>query len=229
MGSVDQTVVFDLQPNLRSARLPHRCAAFRPAGVLRCHGSPRTATGVPALTPRLALKKPGDRIYLGPKVAGRYTLSPVTDPGSQVLFLSTGTGEAPHNSMVVELLRKGHYGPIVSVVSVRFTNDLGYIDFHRQLEKRFHNYHYLPLTTRESGPKVYLQDVIRRDLLVELFGVDLDPARTQVFLCGNPAMIGLPEWAEEQPVFPERQGVAELLMEREIHPRPKGRAGQRPL
>jgi len=175
---------------------------------------PAAGDRVPALTPRLALKNPGDRIYMGPKVAGRYTLSPVTDPGSQVVFLSTGTGEAPHNSMAVELLRKGHYGPIVSVVSVRYASDLGYIDFHRQLEERFHNYHYLPLTTREPGPKLYVQDVIRRDLLVEQFGVDLDPTHTQVFLCGNPAMIGLPEWAEDRPVFPERQGVAELLMER---------------
>ena len=43
---------------------------------------PPTPDNVPGLTPRLALKKPGDRIYLGPKVAGRYTLAPVTDPGA---------------------------------------------------------------------------------------------------------------------------------------------------
>ena len=39
---------------------------------------------VPGLTPRLALKRPGDRIYLGPKVTGRYTLSAVDDPASTV-------------------------------------------------------------------------------------------------------------------------------------------------
>ena len=80
---------------------------------------PPTDDNIPALTPRLALKEPGDKIYLGPKVAGRYTLTSVDDPNATVLFLSTGTGEAPHNAMVVELLRKGHVGPIVSVVSVR--------------------------------------------------------------------------------------------------------------
>ena len=37
-----------------------------------------TPDNVPGLTPRLALKKVGDRIYLGPKVAGRYTLRAVT-------------------------------------------------------------------------------------------------------------------------------------------------------
>ena len=60
---------------------------------------------VPALTPRLALKRPGDRIYLGPKVAGRYTLNAVDDPNDTVVFLSTGTGEAPHNAMVVSSSR----------------------------------------------------------------------------------------------------------------------------
>ena len=40
---------------------------------------PPTDDNVPALTPRLALKRPGDRIFLGSKVAGRYTLAPVVD------------------------------------------------------------------------------------------------------------------------------------------------------
>ena len=91
---------------------------------------PPTEDNVPGLTPRLALKRPGDRIYLGPKVAGRYTLAAVTDPLSTVLFFSTGTGEAPHNAMVVELLRKGHRGPILSAVSVREWADLGYLKQH---------------------------------------------------------------------------------------------------
>ena len=111
---------------------------------------PPTPDNVPGLTPRLALKRPGDRIYLGPKVAGRYTLAPVTDPKGTVLFFSTGTGEAPHNAMAVELLRKGHRGPIVSGVSVRKWADLGYIEQHRRLEAHYPNYRYLPMPTREA-------------------------------------------------------------------------------
>jgi ferredoxin--NADP+ reductase len=176
---------------------------------------PPSTGRVPALTPRLALKRPGDRIYLGPKVAGRYTLAPVTDPDSQVLFLATGTGEAPHNAMVVELLRKGHRGPIASVVSVRKTADLGYLERHRRLVERFPNFAYLPLPTREPGvERAYVQDVLRSDLLAERFGFALDPARTHVYLCGNPAMIGLPEWTEDGPRFPQPEGVCELLVAR---------------
>ena len=171
---------------------------------------------VPALTPRLALKRPGDRIYLGPKVTGRYTLGAVTDPASTVILLSTGTGEAPHNAMAVELLAKGHHGPIVAAVSVRQWVDLGYRHKHEELQTRYPNYHYLPMPTREPDvPKRYIQDLIRDDVFGSELGVDLNPESTHVFLCGNPAMIGLPEAGPDgDEVFPEVEGVVELLAAR---------------
>ena len=175
---------------------------------------PPTEANVPELTPRLALKRPGDRIYLGPKVAGRYTLAAMTDPSAAVVFLSTGTGEAPHNAMVVELLRKGHYGPIVAAVSVRRSTDLGYLEIHRALEARYPNYHYLPMPTREPDiPKRYIQDLIR-DGDFEVLGIDLDPLSTHVYLCGNPSMIGLPDEVDGKLEFPPTVGVVQLLAER---------------
>lgn len=178
---------------------------------------PPTDDNIPGLTPRLALKRPGDRIYLGPKVAGRYTLAPVTDPYGTVVFFATGTGEAPHNAMVVELLRKGHMGPIVSAVTVRQMTDLGYLEKNRELERRYANFHYLPLPTREPDvPKRYIQDLINDDVFEKEFGVPLDPAATHVFMCGNPAMIGLPKEDEEngELTYPKPTGVVEILTER---------------
>jgi len=176
---------------------------------------PPTPDNVPGLTPRLACKRPGDRIYLGPKVAGRYTLDPVTNPMDTLLFFSTGTGEAPHNAMVTELLRKGHQGPIVSAVSVRKWADLGYINQHRQLEARYPNYHYLPMPTREDDtPKRYIQDLISTGAIETEHNVTLDPSSTHVFLCGNPAMIGLPEEIDGETRYPEVVGVVQLLAER---------------
>ncbi len=172
---------------------------------------PPTDDNIPELTPRLALKRPGDRIYLGPKVAGRYTLDKVTNPAGTVMFFSTGTGEAPHNAMVTELLRKGHHGPIISAVSVRNSVDLGYEATHRELERRHRNYHYLPMPTREPDiAKRYIQDLIRDGDFAEM-GVSLDPQTTHVYMCGNPAMIGIPD---EEGVFPATVGVVELLVER---------------
>ncbi|MBK5222071.1 MAG: NAD(P)-binding domain-containing protein [Acidimicrobiia bacterium] len=176
---------------------------------------PPTDDNIPGLTPRLALKRPGDRIYLGPKVAGRYTLAPVTDPRDTVILLSTGTGEAPQNAMITELLRKGHRGPIVSAVSVRQWADLGYINQHRELEERYPNYHYLPMPTREPDvPKRYIQDLISNDVFATEFDVKLDSESTHVFLCGNPAMIGLPTDVDGELTYPEVTGVVELLAAR---------------
>lgn len=169
----------------------------------------------PALTPRLALKRVGDRVYLGPKVAGRYTLDPVDDPGQTVIFFATGTGEAPHNAMVVDLLRRGHYGRILSAVSVRHRSDLAYTEEHDRLMKRHPNYRYLAVATRDPDtPKRYLQDLITDGTVEETLGEELDPRRTDVFLCGNPAMIGLPEWEGSEPRFPEVTGVSEILWKR---------------
>lgn len=173
------------------------------------------ADRVPALTPRLALKQAGDRVYLGPKVAGRYTLAPVTDPSAPVVFCATGTGEAPHNAMLLELLRKGHYGPILAAVSVRYRSDLAYLDEHRRLQERYPNYRYLAVPTREPDlPKRYLQDLLVEGELEESLGAAMDPETTHVFLCGNPAMIGLPAWNEDTPEFPEPTGMVELLHRR---------------
>ncbi len=143
---------------------------------------PPTADNTPALTPRLALKRTGDRIYLGPKVAGRYTLDSVTNPRAEIVFFSTGTGEAPHNGMVIDLLRKGHTGPIISAVTVRQNADLGYFDKHRELESRYPNYHYIPMPTREEGiPKRYLQDLIRDNDFTDRLGVTLSPQTSHIF------------------------------------------------
>jgi ferredoxin--NADP+ reductase len=174
---------------------------------------PPSGDRIPGLTPRLALKAEGDRIYLGPKMAGRYTLAHVTDPMTQVLFLSTGTGEAPHNAMIAELLGKGHTGAIVSAVSVRYRQDLAYDAVHCQLAERFANYRYVPVVTRdENTPKRYIQDLIEDGSIGEMLPAGLDPAVTHVYACGNPAMIGLPEVGENGELrFPEPRGVAEIL------------------
>jgi ferredoxin--NADP+ reductase len=132
-----------------------------------------------------------------------------------VVFFATGTGEAPHNAMIVELLRKGHQGPIVSAVTVRQMADLGYLEKNRELEARYANFHYLPLPTREPGvPKRYIQDLIVEDVFAKEYGVKLDPESTHVYMCGNPAMIGLPTEEDGQVTYPKPTGVVEILTER---------------
>jgi ferredoxin--NADP+ reductase len=174
----------------------------------------------PALTPRLFLLKEGDRIFLGEKITGHYTLDPV-QPGDTVVFLSTGTGEAPHNYLLWDLLRRDHTGRVLAACCVRYRRDLGYLALHETLTRLFPRYTYLSLTTREAdtaGQKVYIQDLITSGQLEQRLGQPLDPAKTHVYLCGNPKMIGVPtvDRATGQTLYPQPPGVIEILEKRQF-------------
>jgi ferredoxin--NADP+ reductase len=172
----------------------------------------------PALTPRLFMLRNGDRIQLGEKFTGHFTLEGVK-PADTVVFLATGTGEAPHNYMTWQLLSQAHPGRILSACCARYCRDLGYSDIHARLMSRYPNYTFVPLTTRENtqqGRKVYIQDLLSSGQLEETLGQPLDPSATHVYLCGNPNMIGLPtrdrdtgEWR-----YPQPPAVVELLERR---------------
>jgi ferredoxin--NADP+ reductase len=178
----------------------------------------KESADAPALTPRLFLLREGERLHMGEKITGHFTLEGVR-PDDTVVFLATGTGEAPHNYMLWELLRQNHPGRVLSACCVRYRQDLGYRAIHEQLMQRYPNYTYLPLTTREpdnAGGKVYIQDLITSGELEQRLGLPLDPARTHIYLCGNPKMIGVPEKDRStgRLTFPHPRGVIEILTER---------------
>jgi ferredoxin--NADP+ reductase len=172
----------------------------------------------PALTPRLFMLNAGERLYLGEKITGHYTVDMVK-PDDAVIFLATGTGEAPHNYMLWQLLRQGHTGPILSACCVRYRRDLAYLALHDELRRRYANYTYLSLTTREAETiqhKVYIQDLIQSGDLERHLGRPLDPAHAHVYLCGNPKMIGVPitDRKTGQRTYPTPLGVVEILERR---------------
>jgi ferredoxin/flavodoxin---NADP+ reductase len=175
----------------------------------------------PRLTPRLFALGEGSRLFVSPRIRGTYTLGPLAGDET-ILLLATGTGEAPHNAMVAELLKHRHRGRILSAVCVRNRADLGYLSVHRELEQRYPQYRYLALTTREPENldpgrpdfvgKQYLQDLLKSGQLEGILGGPLEPHRTHVWLCGNPDMIGLPPPARPaEPSFPAAGGMVELL------------------
>lgn len=182
--------------------------------LVKDSGDPNKA---PAFTPRLFMLREGDRLQLGEKFTGHFTLESVK-PTDTVLFLSTGTGEAPHNYMLWKLLKEEHPCRILAACCVRFQQDLAYAKTHETLMQRYANYTYLPLTTREAkaGQKVYIQDLITSGELERRLDQKLDPAATHVFLCGNPKMIGIPEKdpSTGQRIYPQPAGVIELLESR---------------
>jgi len=172
------------------------------------------AKRVPNLTGRLFCLQSGDRLFISGLPMGEYTLDPVGKE-DDVLFLATGTGEAPHNAMIWDLLRRRHRGRIASVVSARHAEDLAYNGVHRKLPEMFGNYRYRAVVTRDPGSeRKHLQDYLVEGAIEAWAGFPLDPSRTRVFVCGNPGMIGPPRYLQGKRVFPEETGVVELLEER---------------
>lgn len=188
------------------------------------------------LTPRLFALEPGGRLMLGHQPKGSYTLAGV-EPKDDVLFVATGTGEAPHNGMIAELLRRGHQGRIASLVCVRRVRDLAYLTTHCELERRYPNYHYIPLTTREDTNldpsardyvgKRYPQEYLVSPQLVRSLGRELTPDHLHVFVCGNPRMVGTPRKNPDGTLaWPAPRGVLEVLAERGFQIAEHGQAGQ---
>jgi ferredoxin--NADP+ reductase len=110
------------------------------------------------------------------------------------------------------------------VVGARETADFGYLDVHRELERRFANYRYVTLTTRESHNldsthprfvgKQYVQQFLGGPAWDELWG-RIEPANTHVFACGNPQMIGIPRVDRQgRRMYPRPAGLIEILESR---------------
>jgi ferredoxin--NADP+ reductase len=185
-------------------------------------GLPRQLPNPPAITSRLFALTPGHRLWVDERPRGQNTLAGL-QLDDDVLFAATGTGEAPHNRMIWELLRRGHRGRIASIVTTRHRRDQAYREVLERTSRLFPNFRYTAVATREPGEHgERLQDLLRSGQLEEMAGFKLDPRRARVFLCGNPAMIGAPRLQEGRLVYPPATGLVELLeRERGFHADPR--------
>lgn len=147
------------------------------------------------LTPRLFTLGLGDRVGVGRKVTGMFTLSQV--PADQhVVLIATGTGVAPYMSMIRTALSTDSPRRFAVVHGARHSWDLGY---HSELMSLAHvcpKFTYIPIISRPTeepvpwgGTTGHCQDIWTAHLLNDLWGFRPEPSNTHVFLCGNPAMI----------------------------------------
>jgi len=94
----------------------------------------------------------------------------------------------------------------------RFRRDQAYRETHEKLADQFSQYHVIHIATREADePKLHCQDVIQKNIIQERTHLELDPKITDIYLCGNPAMIGRPKTKEEMKVYPQPTGIVEIL------------------
>lgn len=146
------------------------------------------------LTPRLFRLGLKDRLYIGPKATGIFTLGRVPQD-RHLLLVATGTGLAPYMSMLRSELVCGGPRRFVILHGARYSWDLGYRTELTGLARHCGNVVYIPAISRPQddpswrGPSGYLQDLLFSGLIEERTGLPIAPERFHVFLCGNPAMI----------------------------------------
>lgn len=139
-----------------------------------------------SLTSRLAVVKPGDRLFAQPKVTGTFTLEGIPAEHNLVL-VSTGTGLAPFMSMVRTPSTWSADRKITIAHGVRYPQDFAYSDELLSYASTRSGFQYLPIASR--APESYTGRRGRVQALFSDGSINLNPATDHVFLCGNPAMI----------------------------------------
>ena len=148
-----------------------------------------------ALTPRLFALNPGDRVFLGKKISGMFTLDDVPD-GNNLILVGTGTGLAPYMSMLRSESARQLDPHTVVLLGARHSWDLGYSGELIAMQRYCPTFHYIPVISRPgeelvpwSGQTGYVQDLWDRGLVETAMGAKPAPDDTHVLLCGNPGMI----------------------------------------
>jgi ferredoxin/flavodoxin---NADP+ reductase len=148
-----------------------------------------------SLTPRLVRLNPGDRLQVGEKIRGFFTLDTVPKEHSHIILAATGTGLAPYVSMMRQHSVKPYPFNFIILHGAPHGWELGYLDELRMQASHLPRINYIPSITRTkvdplwTGESGRITQYFQTDILDQRFGVKLDPAKTSVFLCGNPKMI----------------------------------------
>jgi ferredoxin/flavodoxin---NADP+ reductase len=147
-----------------------------------------------SLTPRIFALNIGDKIWLGRKATGMFTLDEVS-PERNVVLIATGTGVAPYMSMLrSNALSRG--GNILVIHGAANSWDLGYSSELNLLDNMFPKFAYHPTITEPAKEPVgwngdirFIEEIWKDSIVEKKLGVKPTPQNTDIFLCGNPRMI----------------------------------------
>jgi ferredoxin--NADP+ reductase len=147
------------------------------------------------LTPRLFALETGERLWLGPKITGKFTLDHAPADANLVL-VATGTGLAPYMSMLRTTLRDAGERRIAVLLGARHSWELGYQSELVAMARQSPAFSYLPIISRPAEEPVpwgglagYVQDLWRGHEIERVWDEPPTPENSRVFLCGNPVMI----------------------------------------
>ncbi|MEM7624072.1 MAG: ferredoxin--NADP reductase [Planctomycetota bacterium] len=146
------------------------------------------------LTPKLWELHGGDRLWVAPRIGGRFTLNGVAD-GRTLVMVGTGTGVAPFHAMYLRYRKAGRWSRFVLFDGCRYVRDLGYREEFERYAAEDPSLVYLPTVTREAadhpwpGLRGRVTEHLEPSRFHRLVGEPLVPETCSVFLCGNPQMI----------------------------------------
>jgi ferredoxin--NADP+ reductase len=146
------------------------------------------------LTPRLFTLQKNDRVYIGPKATGVFTLDSVA-PSKSLLLMATGTGLAPYISMLRSQMNDLKNRKVVVLHGVRHSGDLGYREELEELAHKHSNIIYMPVISQPAkdptwtGLTGYLQESLFSGEVEKRTGLQIKPDNFDAFICGNPSMI----------------------------------------
>jgi ferredoxin--NADP+ reductase len=147
------------------------------------------------LTPRLFALQAGDRVWLGPKLTGLFTMRSVP-PDKNIAMVATGTGIAPYMSMLRTELAANVPRRYAVLLGARHSWDLAYSAELITMSRIHPRMTYIATVSRPQeepvpwgGLKGYVQALWTGGALEQAWGFKPTPENTHVFLCGNPGMI----------------------------------------
>jgi ferredoxin--NADP+ reductase len=138
--------------------------------------------------------KIGDKLWVGTKFVGMFTLDEIASE-QNIVLIATGTGVAPYMSMLRSdaLKRKGN---IVVVHGAANSWDLGYSSELNLLQSIASHFKYVPTITNPEkemvswhGHTKFIQEMWKDGVVSDIWGFKPTPENTHIFLCGNPRMI----------------------------------------
>ncbi len=146
------------------------------------------------LTPRLWLLRPDDRLWLGPRAKGHFTMAEVP-PDKNVILIGTGTGLAPYIAMIQDHHRCNRGRRFIVVHGARHVRELGYRDELEALARECSTMVYVPTVSRPATEDAWLghvgrvQSVFADGTVEGTLRETLSPESTHVFLSGNPERV----------------------------------------
>jgi ferredoxin/flavodoxin---NADP+ reductase len=144
------------------------------------------------LSARLSALTPDASVLVAPRAAGFLVLSEVPE-AAHLWLMATGTGIGPFLSILKTSTPWQRFERVVLVHAVRLARELIYRDAVNALGQAHPgHFAYVPFVSREATDFALggrIPDALADGRIEERAGVRIDPAASQVMLCGNPQMV----------------------------------------